>query len=123
MEGQDQDIEQKKKAIRIIIGQNLKRLREEKDKTQAEIAKIVNMGNTTVSNWEKGISSIDITLLMKLCEELSIPLDEFYKGLTEHKEPSEREKYLINQFRKLNNEEQIKIISRIETIIEIQKGE
>lgn len=58
------------------IKNNLKYLRNEIGKSQDDIGKIVNKGNTTISNWEKGIRSPDAVDLALLANYFSISVDD-----------------------------------------------
>ncbi|KEH52359.1 DNA-binding protein [Streptococcus phage Javan288] len=46
----------------------LKELRKEKGLTQADLAELLEVTKLTISNWEKGVSSIKSDRLKKLCE-------------------------------------------------------
>jgi len=46
----------------------LKELREEKELSQTQLAKEINVNQRTISNWETGVSEPDIQAIKKLCE-------------------------------------------------------
>ena len=66
-------------AIRQIIRSNLKRLREEAQKTQSDIAKMVGKSENAVGSWEQGLSLPDIVTLIKLAKFYGKTLDYMYK--------------------------------------------
>lgn len=55
---------------------NLKYLRNEGSKTQADIALQVNKGYTTIGNWEKGLSEPNNTELILLAKYFGVTTDE-----------------------------------------------
>ena len=54
--------------MEIKFAENLKQLRENKGYSQAELAKLVNVNQRTVSAWENGICEPKYIILAKLCE-------------------------------------------------------
>ena len=50
-------------------------LREDKDKTQADIAKILNTHTTQYRRWEKGESGIPVHKLIELCKYYNVSTD------------------------------------------------
>ena len=53
----------------------LKELREASNITQIELAKILNVSNTTISNWERGYREPDINSLIKIADYFNVSLD------------------------------------------------
>ncbi len=60
------------------IGLLFKERREEKNITQQELADILDVTDRAISNWEHGRRLPDYSLLAKLCDVLSISLDEIF---------------------------------------------
>ena len=60
------------------IGNLFKERREAKNITQQELATILNVTDRAISNWEHGRRLPDYSLLAKLCDTLSISLDEIF---------------------------------------------
>lgn len=60
------------------IGLLFKERREAKNITQQELADILNVTDRAISNWEHGRRLPDYSLLAKLCDTLSISLDEVF---------------------------------------------
>ncbi|WP_337781940.1 helix-turn-helix transcriptional regulator [Ruminococcus sp.] len=56
-------------------------LREDADKTQAEIAKYLNVGTTTYRRWETGEREIPLHIIIKLAKKYKVSLD-YIAGLT-----------------------------------------
>ena len=53
----------------------LKELRKEKNILQKDVAKELNIKNTTYSNWEVGVSEPDIQSLKKLADFFGVSID------------------------------------------------
>ena len=62
--------------MRIMIGENIKRLRTEKGVTQERLAEAMNVTSASVSKWERGESFPDITMLGPLAFYFDVSLDE-----------------------------------------------
>lgn len=61
--------------MKLNIGENIRRLRRERDITQERLAQILNVSCAAVSKWETGDSLPDITLLLPLAHFFGISLD------------------------------------------------
>src|SRR5580698_9148165 len=57
------------------LGKNMRYLRKQLSKTQSEIASLLKKGQTTVGNWENGISEPNLDELITLSNYFDIPLD------------------------------------------------
>jgi transcriptional regulator with XRE-family HTH domain len=57
------------------LGKNLRHLRKQLSKTQSEIAKLIKKGQTTIGNWENGISEPNIDELLIISNFFDIPID------------------------------------------------
>lgn len=122
MESKNNNYKQRSEAIKKAIGQNLKRVRDEKGLSQVELGALIGCAGNTVSSWESGTNAIDTSLLILICEALDISFDEIYKGITKTTPVttvlSDKETELINLFKSLPEDEQLKQIGRMEAIVE-----
>ncbi len=66
--------------IRRRVGLNLKRLREERGKSQEELAFDCNLHRTYVSGVERGVRNPTIVVLHKLAKGLKIDIAEFFRA-------------------------------------------
>ena len=57
------------------LKQRLKELRLEKNMTQADVARMMNMSKMAVSHWEKGNSEPSIEQLKKLAKFFDVSID------------------------------------------------
>ncbi len=64
--------------------EKLKQLRKEKNLSQAEIAKILNVHQTAVSQWEQGRTTPDMQTLIKIADYFQVTVD-YLLGQTSEK--------------------------------------
>lgn len=60
----------------LLIGENIKRLRRERDLTQEEMASHLGISFQSISKWERGEGYPDITMLLPLANYFDVTLDE-----------------------------------------------
>lgn len=99
--------------IRKVIGDNIKKICEMKGIRQIDIAEFMGISQGSVSNWMKGINSIDIENLAKLCEFLGVSLNQIYgvEPITPESLLSAQEADLIHIFRSLNKNGKAMLLS------------
>ena len=99
--------------IRKVIGDNIKKICEMKGIRQIDIAEFMGISQGSVSNWMKGINSIDIENLAKLCEFLGVSLNQIYgvEPITPESLFSAQEADLIHIFRSLNKNGKAMLLS------------
>lgn len=103
----------------------LKELRKEKNILQKDVAKELNIKNTTYSNWEVGVSEPDIQSLKKLADFFGVSIDylvgrESEDGLivSEGQSLSGDEKELLDGFRRLNAAGKGRILGNLEGLLQ-----
>lgn len=64
----------------IKMGQFIKSCRKEKKLTQQELADLIGVSFKTISKWECGNGTPDTTLMLPLCKELDITVNELLSG-------------------------------------------
>lgn len=64
----------------VKIGQFIARKRKEKNLTQRQLADILEISDKTISKWETGNGLPDVSLMMPLCEILTISVNELLSG-------------------------------------------
>lgn len=67
----------------------LKELRENRDLTQTQISKILNMSQTGYSKYETGENDVPTKILIELAKYYKVPVD-YILGLTNETEPYKR---------------------------------
>ena len=86
-------------TLKQIKGLNLKRLREERNLKQWQIAEMINAKETNVSAMEKGKRSISDRVINILCEKLNIQSWEFFVTSETPIVLDEREKEHLFEYR------------------------
>lgn len=71
----------------IHTGKMIAELRKKQGLTQQQLADKLNLSNKTISKWESGNGSPDISNLLVLAEALEISVDELLKGEINTSEP------------------------------------
>lgn len=61
------------------LGENLKKIRIRKNVTQVEIAKILGVDRSFVSNIENGKNNPTLSTIANLAKALKVPVDELFK--------------------------------------------
>ena len=86
----------------------LKELRKEKNILQKDVAKELNIKNTTYSNWEVGVSEPDIHSLKKLADFFGVSIDYLVEReedgvvIVSGNELSKDESVLVDKLRRLD---------------------
>jgi transcriptional regulator with XRE-family HTH domain len=62
-----------------LLGKNIRYLRKQSSKTQSEIASLIQKGQTTIGNWENGISEPSLSELLIISNYFDISLDTLLK--------------------------------------------
>ena len=62
-----------------FLGKNLRHLRKQSSRTQSEIASLIQKGQTTIGNWENGISEPSLNELLIISNYFDIPVDALLK--------------------------------------------
>lgn len=104
--------------IRKTIGANIKRVCRLKGIRQVDVSEYMGVSQGTVSNWFKGINSIDIENLAKLCLYLGVSLDQIFGIVPMSPETviSEEEKTILRLFRSLNESGRAAAVAALEGI-------
>lgn len=67
-----------KEKLKNQIALNIKYYRKKAGITQKQLAELVGVTSTAVSNWESGQNSINTEILFKVCEVLNVSLNNIY---------------------------------------------
>ena len=66
----------------VFFGEKIRNARKALGLTQRQLAEQIGVSNTSISNWEKGLSRPDADLIQNLCGVLRLQPNDFY-GTTE----------------------------------------
>lgn len=87
--------------VKEEIAKNIRFYRKKASLTQRELAKIIGVNNSAVSNWESGQNSIDIETLFNVCKALGVSIGEIYGsyGCVSDQQYTEHEREVICAYR------------------------
>ena len=77
----------------VYFGETIRNARKALGLTQRQLADSLGVSNTSVSNWEKGLSRPDADMIQKLCAVLHLQANDFY-GTKEA--PAENSRRLVS---------------------------
>lgn len=118
------------------LGQNIKKYRTEKGLSQAELAKLCGFDSdnsrSTISKIEKGVNDVPASTLKAIAKALGVTVcdltqntEEMQKKMLLHNLLEEmygsKAEPLVELFAKLDNIDQVKVIERINTLLEDDK--
>ena len=70
------------KYIYVIVGKNIKRIREEKGLTQDQLADLIKYNEVTISNIENNsFQTFSLEFLYIISKKLEVPMSEFFKKI------------------------------------------
>ena len=81
------------------IGKNIQKYRKERGLTQKDLAKKLQISNSSVSNWEQGINTPPIDRIIDICNALSISINELFDVNATSVKLSEEELRVIKAYR------------------------
>ena len=64
--------------MNILLGENLKKLRREREITQEELANVLGTSPQSVSNWERGDCYPDMELVPRIARYFAVTLDDLF---------------------------------------------
>lgn len=89
--------------------ENLKRFRKLKGITQAALAEILKVSQSTVGNWEAGSREPDLQTIIKISTLFSIPVDDLLGVQQNEKECNSRWERAMEQYADMTPDEQRRI--------------
>ena len=81
------------------IGNRIRKYREIKKMSQKELAKILNVSNSRISNWESGLNRPDVSILADLCRALNVSPSELLDVRLDADDLTAHEHQLIKAYR------------------------
>lgn len=86
------------------IGENIKRLRQENNMTQEELAKLLCVSMQSVSRWENKLNYPDIILLPKISKIFNVSVD-YLLGIKDERNINneKQEKFFMDLQKLINN--------------------
>ena len=62
----------------VFFGEKIRNARKSLGLTQRQLAELLGISNTSISNWEKGLSRPDADMIQKLCDILRLQPNDIY---------------------------------------------
>lgn len=96
-----------------------KDMRKKKGLTQVELAKLLNVQQTTVSKWEVGRATPDYPVLIKLAELFEVSIDYLLGAEKQEKKPdalTAEERRLVEGYREINAAGKKLVMQTVETL-------
>ena len=85
------------KELAIYIGTKIKEYRLQRGLTQKELAVLVDMGDTTIANYEKGFRTPKKNTLFKISSALSVTIDDLFPPIHKADTPTASPDLLTQQ--------------------------
>ena len=98
-------------TIKDEIAKNLLYYRKKFGYTQKQLAEMLGVKNSAVSNWENGQNAIDIETLVKACEIFGITINDMYGSSNEQIKMNSHEEKVILAYR--NNPEMQSAVDKL----------
>lgn len=111
------------KSVKDEVRANLLFYRKKANMTQQNLANILGVGKSAISQWENGGNSIDIDTLTRICDIFNVSVNDMF-GIYSNVQAEQLlpfEKLIINHFRSLNQEGQDKVVEYITDLLSIDK--
>ena len=85
--------------MKYEIGARIRKFREDRGYSQIELAQLIGVSNSRVSNWEQGINRPDADILVDLWKTLNVSPSELLDVHLKDDELSDIERKVINAYR------------------------
>lgn len=81
------------------IGKRIKSFRERAGLSQKEFAQLINQQNSTVSNWERGLTRPNVDVIADICAALNVPPDELLDIRLSPEDMNDQERKVVMAYR------------------------
>lgn len=85
--------------LKYELGARIRKYREERKMSQKELAALIGVSNSRVSNWEQGINRPDADILADICRALNVSPSELLNVHLSDDELSSRERKVLRAYR------------------------
>jgi len=110
------------RAALPLICERIRHYRLHQGMEQKVFAEKIGAQANTVSNWEKGRSRPDVSLLPLICEALGITLPQLFGLEAPEDMLTERESRLISHYRELNAGDQYTVDTLVKTMLTVEQA-
>ena len=85
--------------MKYEIGTRIRKFREDRGYSQIELAQLIGVSNSRVSNWEQGINRPDADILVDLCKTLNVSPSDLLDVHLKDDELNDIERKVIKAYR------------------------
>ena len=85
--------------MKYEIGMRIRKYREKSGFSQKELAELIGVSNSRISNWEQGINRPDADILADLCRALNVSPSELLDVRLAPEDLNEQERKVIMAYR------------------------
>ncbi len=85
--------------MKYEIGNRIRKYREDRKLSQKQLAELIEVSNSRVSNWEQGINRPDADILAELCKALQVSPSELLDVHLSDEEITEQERKVLQAYR------------------------
>lgn len=101
--------------MKYEIGNRIRKYRENRGLNQKELAQLIGVSNSRVSNWEQGINRPDADILVDICKALNVSPSELLDVRLSSDELNDQERKIIMAYRtKIDLQHAVNILLGIE---------
>ena len=102
----------------LIFGRNLERLRKDHNLSQAQLGKLLGLTQQMVSSYEKGFSTPNLDVLIKLADHFNISIDALVGHEVTSPEEGSSEARFFRYYQCLGNSDKEKCMTIIKTLLQ-----
>ena len=92
--------------MKYEIGNRIRKYRENRGLSQKELAELIGVSNSRVSNWEQGINRPDADIIANICTALNVSPSELLDVRLAPDELNDQERKVIMAYRTKTNLQQ-----------------
>ena len=85
--------------MKYEIGARIRKFREDRGYSQKELAELIGVSNSRISNWEQGVNRPDADILVDLCKTLNVSPSELLDVHLKDDELNDIERKVIKAYR------------------------
>lgn len=85
--------------MKYELGSRIRKFREARKLSQKELAQLIGVSNSRISNWEQGINRPDADIIVSLCKALTVSPSELLNVHLCEDELSNQEREVIRAYR------------------------
>lgn len=85
--------------MKYEIGSRIRKYREERGLNQKQLAQIIGVSNSRISNWEQGLNRPDADILVSICRALKVSPSQLLDVNLAPDELNEKERRVLQAYR------------------------